>query len=190
MSLSRTALSTIQQAGAAVFAADTELKNAVTDYAERVHAAMGANPYGLGNDALFENWKLAARLSQTMAGIEQELKKVYQLAADLAADDSVGPQAAPALAAPIVAVEPGVARGNDLTPTDVWVKTRTLSANPARLLRHFERVLNPNQFTKISQTASAQATGIALGSISAAIKKLVETGHIIAGPAGGLRLAH
>lgn len=219
MSLSTTTLAAIQQAGAAAFAADAELKKATQDYAERVQAAMGANPYGLGNDALFEHWKLVARLSQTMAGIEEELKKVYQLASELSRDDELALRAVPALAAPTRAVEPTVPRASDLTPTDVWVKPRTrtaktgtraakvspgpnparpagaavtglaLSGNPAKLLRHFERVLNPNQFTEISQTASGQATGIPLGSMTAAIKKLLATGHIIVGPAGSFRLA-
>src|SRR5450830_1496137 len=100
MSLSSATLSAIQQAGAAAYAADTELKNAVQDYAARVNAAMSANPYGLGNDALFENWKVVARLSQTINGIEEELKKVYRVASELIADDQPSVREIPALAAP------------------------------------------------------------------------------------------
>jgi len=203
MSLSSTALSAIQHAGAAVFAADAELKNASKEYAERVNAAMVSNPFGLGNDALFENWKLVARLSQTMAGIEQELQKVYQLASDLTADDAPVTGAIAALAAPARAVEARATGGNDLTPTDVRVKRRSkaakpaqapaagaaLSSNPAKLLQHLQQVLNADTFARISQTGSAQATGIPLGSMTAAIKKLVELGRIVAGPAGSFKLA-
>lgn len=203
MSLSSTALSAIQHAGAAVFAADAELKNASKEYAERVNAAMVSNPFGLGNDALFENWKLVARLAQTMAGIEQELKKVYQLAVDLTADDAPATGAVAALAAPARAPEARAAGSNDLTPTDVRVKRRskaakpvhapaagaTLSSNPAKLLQHLQQVLSADTFTTISQTSSAQATGIPLGSMTAAIKKLVELGRIVAGPAGRFKLA-
>lgn len=225
MALSSTTLSAIQHAGAAVFSADAELKNAVKDYAERVHAAMAANPYGLGNDTLFENWKRVARLAQTMAGIEEELRKVYQLAAEVMADDEPPARQVPVLAAPLPAAAAAVAGRDDLTPTDVWVKTQTqtktktkkakpgagaakakprarlltpagtadvrrpLGANPTKLLRHLAQVLNANEFTEISQTACARATGIPLGSMSAAIKKLTETGRLMAGPAGRLRLA-
>ena len=52
MSLSSATLSAIQQAGAAAYAADAELKNAVKGDAAPVNAAMSANPYGLANDAL------------------------------------------------------------------------------------------------------------------------------------------
>lgn len=217
MSLSSTALSAIQSAGAAVFAADAELKNASKEYAGRVNAAMVSNPFGLGNDALFENWKLVARLAQTMAGIEQELKKVYQLAVDLTDDDAPAPAAIKALAAPApITRAPG---GDDLTPTDVRVKRRSkapkpavratqarrmptrrqpaqspaagavLSSNPAKLLQHLQQVLNSDTFTEISQTGSAQATGIPLGSMTAAIKKLVELGRIVVGPPGRFKLA-
>jgi hypothetical protein len=109
-----------------------------------------------------------------------------------------------ALAAPARVVEAHAAGGGDLTPTDVRVKPRkraatpaaraatpqALSGNPAKLLQHLERGLSANEFIEISQTASAQATGIPLGSMTAAIKKLVELGRIIAGPVGSFKLAH
>jgi hypothetical protein len=239
MSLPQTTLSTLQQAGASVFAADAALKNAVKDYAERVNAAMSINPFGLGNDGLFENWKLVARLSQTVAGIEEELKKVYQLATELTAEDGPAVHSLPALASPTQPTAAAVPGQPDMVPTDVVVKTRkkkaTASAsaakpspkpvgkpvakpvaqaavapvakkaptrpaaapgapqapggNPARLLRHLEGVLNSNEFSAINQSACGLATGIPLGSVNAAVKKLIETGRLVAGPAGSFKLA-
>ena len=129
MSLSSATLSAIQQAGSAAYAADTELKNAVKDYAARVNAAMSANPYGLGNDALFENWKVVARLSQTMSGIEEELKKVYRVASELIADDQPSVRELPALAAPKKpSAGQALGRQQDLTTTDVVVKRKKKTA--------------------------------------------------------------
>jgi hypothetical protein len=65
-----------------------------------------------------------------------------------------------------------------------------LSGNPAKLLQHFERVLNANEFTEINQTIAGQETGIPLGSMTAAIKKLVAMGRIVAGPNGSLKLVN
>ena len=220
MSLSSATLSAIQQAGAAVYSADLELKNAVKDYAQRVNAAMLSNPYHLGNDTLFENWKVVARLSQTMAGLEDEIKKVYQVAAELIADDQPLVVQVASLAAPIRANDASVVSQNDMTPTDVLVKskkklksgatrstrapkpgpspvkpvgvrksTQQLSGNPAKLLQYFEKVLNSKKFTVLSQTAAGQETGIPLGSMTAATKKLIESGRVIAGPTGSFRLA-
>ena len=203
MSLSSETLSVIQKAGAAVYEADLELKNAVKEYAQRVHAAMMSNPYHLGNDTMFENWKVVARLSQTLAGVEEELKKVYYIAAELSADDQPLVVEVPALAAPASPVEAPVRSQNDMTPTDVVVKPKKKAVkladtpkdrpvpggNPAKLLLHFERELNANGFTVVSQTVAAQQTGIPLGSMTAAIKKLLESGRIMAGPGGSFKLA-
>lgn len=218
MSLSSATLSAIQQAGAAAYAADAQLKNAVKDYAARVNAAMSANPYGLGNDALFENWKVVARLSQTLSGIEQELKKVHHVASELIADEQPRVHQIPALAAPVEAVAMVPRHHLDLATTDVVVKRRKktgssevrarkigadspapatidaprsrpkLSGNSVRLLRHLKTVLQTNGFTAINQTGIGRATGIPLGSMTAAIKRLVHSGYLVVGPTGGFKL--
>ena len=79
MPLSSFTLSAIQKVGAAAFTADEKLKKEVQSYAERVNMAMLKNPSNLGNDALIEAWKVIARLSQTMMGIEEELKNMHRL---------------------------------------------------------------------------------------------------------------
>lgn len=264
MSLSISTLTAIQKVGAAAFTADEKLKKEATHYAERVHAAITNHPYNLGNDNLIENWKVLARLSQTLAGIEEELKKVYQVAAELTGDDQPSVRDIPALAAPArstskaarkqattsaavkVNVKPKASKPAkvakpvspveattksssrkkaispvDLAPTDVRVKPSKKTAapkaanvpkapktkvskaagagapekpstpggNPAKLLAYLQGILNTNEFSAINQTAVGKATGIALGSMTAAIKKLVESGRIIAGPTGSYKLA-
>jgi len=207
MSLSKITLSAIQQAGAAVFSADAELKNSVKDYAERVNAAMAVNPFGLGNDTLFENWKLVARLSQTMVGIEEELKKVHALACELTGDDGPAAHALPALSAPLSTPELLVATAPDTAPTDVVAKggqkkaSRQASAkkpaapappvigsNPTKLLRHLERLLTTRDFVAVNLSAAGLATGIPAGSVNAAMKKLLETGQLLVGPGGRFKL--
>lgn len=198
MSLASSTLAAIQQAGAAVYAADADLKQATQTYAARVAAAMNANPFGLGNDALFENWKTMARLSQSMTAIEAELKKIYFLAEDVADLDAPAVTALPALAAPTAS-----------TATDVVVKSTTragprgrrpdrrsvtplersqLPGNAAKLLTYLETVLNTDNFQMIKTTVSARKVGMPLGSVSASLKKLLASGHLVAGSAGGFKL--
>jgi hypothetical protein len=194
MSLSSAALAAIQQAGEAAFTADTELKNAVKEYAERVNAALVSNPYGLGNDAMFENWKVVARLSQTMAGIEDELRKVYQVAAELTADDRPTVTDAPTLAAPKRRAAKSKAKvrakASRARPALTSGVQPAPSGNPAKLLQHLEGLLNANEFTVIHQSAISLETGIPLGSMTAAIKKLIENGRLIVGPSGSFKLAN
>jgi hypothetical protein len=269
MSLSSSTLIAIQKAGAAAFTADEKLKQAAKNYADRVHAAIAANPYNASNDALIENWKTVARLSQTLAGIEAEIKKVFQVAAELTGDDQPTVVSAPVAAAPKRAAKKAViapvaaapvttgkaknakktkpaARAAavapiaiDLTPTDVVIKSKKkaakakkanvsapvvaapakvaakskpkaaapkakpaaakgtkvkvqpgeLNGNAAKLLPKLEQVLNTTDYSEISQTAMANEADIALGSMTAALKKLMELGRISAGPAGSYMLA-
>lgn len=270
MSLSSSTLAAIQKVGAAAFVADEKLRTEVKEYGDRVHAAIKKNAYSLGNDTLIENWKVAARLQQTLMGIEQELKKVYQVAADLTADDQPVVGDMPTLATPRAAAKKGGGRSAvaapapvkdtakknaakvgkpaaaakaasktravsppDLSPTDVVVKPKkktaapkaaapkaattkavapkavapkakagkakakaavapgksaALGANPTKLLAYFARTLNTGDFSAVNQTMTAQETGIPLGSMTAAIKKLIETGRILSGADGSLKL--
>ena len=242
MSLSSSTLSAVQKAGTAALAADARLKKELQDHAQRVTAAMAQNAFGADNDALIESWKVIAGLSQTLAGIEAELQKVYQLISQLTTQDlpsvveiavaatptsqkkrapkqhktkplsvkaarkTVAQPAAPEVAAPKRALksEPIPA------PTEVAVKTKkaparktrsgtsqveqtpagapTLGGNSTKLLSHLAGVLSTDEFTAFSQTAAAKATAIPLGSMTAAIKKLLESGRITAGPNASFKL--
>lgn len=238
MSLSSSTLSAIQKAGSAAFAADEKLKAAVKEYADRVSVAMLSNPYGLGNDVLFENWKVVARLSQTIAGIEDEFKKVYLVASELINDDQPTVLDVPVRVVPTRVAKKNVRIPEELAAADVKVKTKkklalvktpapkvktkapakvktpakvkaavkakapakagvakrgaalTLSGNPAKLFQHFEGLLNTSDFNPINQSAIGLATGIPLGSMTAAIKKLIDMGRILVGPKGGYKLAN
>ncbi len=242
MSLSSSTLSAIQKAGSAAFAADEKLKAAVKEYADRVSVAMLSNPYGLGNDVLFENWKVVARLSQTIAGIEDEFKKVYLVASELINDDQPTVLDVPVRVVPTRAAKKNVSIPEELAAADVKIKTKkklavvktptpkvktkapakvkapvkvkttakvkapakasapkrasasgaavTLSGNPSKLFQHFEGLLNTSDFNPINQSAIGLATGIPLGSMTAAIKKLIDLGRILVGPKGGYKLAN
>ena len=120
MPLSSSTLNAIQKVGAAAFTADDRLKKEVQSYAERVNLAMFKNPYNLGNDALIEAWKVVARLSQTMRGIEEELKTIHRIASELAQDDQPSVRDTPALAAPVA--KKNKAKRIDTAVTTVKVK--------------------------------------------------------------------
>lgn len=67
--------------------------------------------------------------------------------------------------------------------------SQELVGNAAKLMTHLASLLNSNQFTELSQTTAANETGIPLGSMTAAIKKLFDTGRIVTGPTGSFKLA-
>lgn len=206
MSLNKELLATIQKAGAAVFDADTQLKLAVKRYGERVQAAVGSNPFHLANDTLFENWKMVARLSKTVAAMEEDLRKVYQMAGELSDVEPSLPDTMPALSAPAPeasakASSPLVA-DSSLAATDVKIKRKKripaakpgpvlatpLPENAAKLLKHLRYVLKTKGFAPVNQTAVAKATGIPMGSMTASLKRLVAAGHVQTNDAGMFKL--
>lgn len=204
MSLNKELLASLQKAGAAVFEADAQLKLAVLSYGERVQTAVGSNPFHLGNDTLFENWKMVARLSQTVAAMEADLKNVYQMAGALSDVEPSLPELMPALSAPAPQAQAEtaspLAADSRLAATDVKIKRKKrasvakpapaspLPSNADKLLKHLRYVLKTKSFAPVNQTAVAKATGIPLGSMTAALRRLVVAGRLLANDAGQFKL--
>jgi hypothetical protein len=132
MSISISTLTAIQKVGAAAFSADEKLKKEVQSYAERVNMAMVKNPYNLGNDALIDAWKVLARLSKTMMGIEEELKTMHRIASELTQDDQPSVRDTPALAAPVSKKEATKKVDAAVTTVKVKTKAKTKKAGPAK----------------------------------------------------------
>jgi hypothetical protein len=120
MSISTATLNAMQKVGATAFTAAERLKKEVQNYAERVNLAIAKNPYNLGNDALIEGWKVLARLSKTMMGIEEELKNIHRIASELTGDDQPSVSETPALAAPVA--KKGKVKAVEAVVTTVKVK--------------------------------------------------------------------
>lgn len=205
MPLPTQTLEAIQSAGAAIYAADAELRKSAQDYADQVKVAMLQNPFDLGNDTLFEDWKTVARLSQAIAQIEAEFRKIYSAASDLSAGSRSGISVMPTLASPPAAATGELEMVKEIQATDAVVKRalqqssrrvvapaaaqQPLSGNTLKLLTHLLRILNTTDFIKLNRSAVAVDIGFAKGSIGASIAKLVKTGHLIESPSGQFKLS-
>jgi len=205
MPLPTQTLAAIQAAGAAVYAADAALKEAVQSYADQVKLAMAENPFNMGNDSLFEDWKTVARLSRAVAQVEAEFQKIYSAASDLtpAAIPAVLPMFS--LTAPQAKANSDLAMVQEIEATDAVIKKlpkkiktkakakpaaheKTLSGNSAKVLARLLEILNPDHFVRINLSAVGVEIGLPKGSIGASITKLIDTGHLIAGGVGEYKL--
>lgn len=101
MPLSSSTLAAIQKVGAAAFVADQRMKDEVLRYSKEVAFAVQNTPFSLGNDTLIENWKISARLSQSLASIEEQLKNIFQVASELMMEDQPSVRDMPALPSPV-----------------------------------------------------------------------------------------
>ncbi len=198
------ALAAIQTAGASIFAADVELKKAVQVYADQVKDAMLQNPFDVGNDTLFGDWKTVARLSQAVAQIEAEFKKIFTAASDLSAGSHSSLSVMPTL----IATQPEASNDlnvvKEIEATDAVIKPtrvkrkpvtsgkkpkQALQGNTAKVWARLSEILSATAFVKVNQSAVASDIGLAKGSIGASIAKLIQTGHLVAGPTGTFKLA-
>jgi hypothetical protein len=204
MSLPKQTLAALQSAGAAIFQADLELKSAVQTFGDQVKAAMTSNPFETRNDGLFEEWKTVARLSQAVAQIEAEFKKIYEVASGLTVNATLPLPKMPTLAAPLSVGTEGLELVKDIQATDAVIKkprlakvkpstkgaaSKPLTGNTAKLYVHLLDILSPNDFVKINRSTIAIEVGIPKGSIGASIAKLLETGHLVANASGAYKLS-
>lgn len=95
----------------------------------------------------------------------------------------------PASKASVTKATQAVAKGTQVKASKEAGATPALQGNPAKLLSHLSKVLNTDKFEHINQTALAKSTGIPLGSMTAAITRLVNAGQLVAGSQGSYKLA-
>jgi hypothetical protein len=84
MSLSKTTLSAIQQAGQALHKATVVVASAVREQAEHMVATVASQPFQAEGEQAFANFKMLAHLSQELLALEEQLKNLYATASDLA----------------------------------------------------------------------------------------------------------
>ncbi len=203
MPLPSSTLAAIQTAGAAIFAADAALKTSAQDYADQVKLAMLQNPFDLGNDTLFEDWKTVARLAQAVTRIEAEFRKIYDAASDLSAGSRAGFAAMPSLASPQGASSGELEVVKEIQATDAVIKKVPtmlrrggpaptahpgLRGNALKLLERLVQTLNTTDFVKINRRQVVTEVGLPRGSVGAAIAKLVQSGYLVEGPSGSFKL--
>ena len=87
MSLSKTSLSAIQQAGQALHGATVVVADAVRAQAEHMVATVANQPFQAEGEQAFANFKMLARLSQDLLSLEEQLKNLYATASELASPE-------------------------------------------------------------------------------------------------------
>lgn len=204
MPLPTNALTAIQSAGAAVFTADAELQAVVKEYAEQVNVAMLQNPFDVGNDSMFEDWKTVARLSQAIHQIEAEFQKIYKVGAEIGKHATSRISKVHALAAPSATAPSFVEVVKEIKATDVVAKRKgkktkiskrgrkpvnILRGNTAKLMNWLAKALSTDQTVKLNRSAVAIEIGLPNGSIGASFSKLLAAGYIVEEAAGLFKLS-
>ena len=184
MPLQPQVLASIQSAGAAVFEADAALKLAVKEYATQIEVALASNPFDVGNDALFEEWKTVARLSRAVSQIEHELRQIYAATSGISEAKPLQAPELPRISATSVDMVETV------NATDVVAKplNAPMQGNSQLVLNALKSLLNENEFRKINISAVANAAGVAQGSMAATLRRLTRDGYLLEETRGHFKL--
>lgn len=206
MSLSKTTLSAIQQAGQALHQATVVVAGAVREQAEHMVSTVASQPFEAEGEQAFANFKMLARLSQDLQALEGQLRNLYATASELsspemdvvtalqhtqtrsrantgkdAVEDAIVKPASTQRAAKS-AKNTKAAKGTNKS------KTATLTANDSKLMQFLQTALNPGTWTTLTGAAMAKGSGLPLGSVGISLKKVMGTGAVKKGDRGSYKL--
>lgn len=200
MSLSPLTLSAIQQAGQALHAARQSVSRAVQENAEQMVAMVASQPFSPESDRAYAQLRTVARLTQELKAMEEQLEVLYTSAAEMM-------QPAP----PVLAALPSHSGRSRSRPVDAGEdaeeavvktvpsrKSKTLkgksqkpprqSSNDEKVLGYLKTVLDRRSWKTLTQAGIASGSGIPLGSVGLALRKLTAAGKLREGSKGAYRL--
>ena len=191
MSLSKTTLSAIQQAGQALHKATVVVAGAVREQAEHMVATVASQPFQAEGEQAFTHFKMLARLSQDLLALEQQLKNLYATASDLSNPvmDVVAtlprPRARAAALAQNEVAEDAVIKPM-LTAKRVAKAAKT-AAQPtpkktgnagALTANDSKTVLKLGEWAELTGAKVADGAGLPLGSVGVSLKKVIASGAV------------
>lgn len=201
MSLSKTTLSAIQQAGQALHKATVVVAGAVRAQAEHMVATVASQPFQAEGEQAFANFKMLARLSQDLQSLEEQLKSLYATASDLASPEM---DVVAALPRPSARTRSTAAAQNDIAedavvkPASVRrtkrvskkaAKAVTLTANDGKVLDFLKTVLKSDQATALTGSDISKGAGLPLGSVGISMTKVIASGAVKKVGRGSYQLA-
>ena len=191
MSLSKTTLSAIQQAGQGLHQATVVVAAAVREQAEHMVSTVASQPFQAEGEQAFANFRQLARLSHDLQVLEEQLRGLYATASELASPemDVVAvprlPRNRPAAAAHNDTAEDAVVKPATVRrakpvgrPAKKAGKAVSLTANDNKLLQFLKTALKVGQWTDLTGAAIAKGAAMPLGSVGISLKKVITSGQV------------
>lgn len=210
MSLNPRILQSIQQAGQSIHDCREMLKAEVSRHTEQLVSVMASQPLGPSADSAFSQLKQVARIHQEMQALEEQLRGIYQSAAQIKGEEVQVIEALPhrraSTATAAVQVEdaqviqkstgrkqrkakagkPGKPSAKAQPPKR---RGGRVSTNDDKVLAALRRLLKVFKHATLSQAQIATEAGIPGGSIAASIRRLQDAGAVQQMARGQYRLS-
>lgn len=200
MSLSKTALSSIQQAGQSLHSATVVVATTVREQAEHMVNTVASQPFQAEGELAFSNFKTLARLSQDLQTLEEQLRALYVTASELTRPEidvvpalrkprgrtSAAPNALAedAVIKPAKAAKAGKAskgsKAKAAKPGKAAKSSKpvTLTANDSKVLDYLKTVLKTDEWSLLTGASVAKGADLPLGSVGISLKKVVLVGAV------------
>ena len=213
MSLSPSTLSAIQQAGEGLHSARRAVSDAVQATAERMVATVADQPFSPESDRAYAQLRRVARMAHELQAMEDQLRVLYTAAAEM-----MEPEMPVLVALPghVARSRPRSVK-TDQTAEDAVVKTvasgasgaskreklgrgekgdrrnlempKPRGSNDDKVLSYLKTVLDRRSWKSLTHAVIAQGSGIPLGSVGLALRRLDAAGRLREGSKGAYRLA-
>jgi hypothetical protein len=209
MSLSPPTLSAIQQAGQTLHAARQAVFAEVQENAQQMVATVANQPFSPESDKAYAQLRTVARLAHELKAMEAQLEVLYTSAVEMMAPETPvltalpgHPRRSRSLSADAShnaedteytdAVAPRSARSapssNLKTRKASSIKPVHTSSNDEKVLGYLKTVLDRRSWKSMTQLTIAGGSGIPLGSVGLALRRLAAAGLLREGSKGFYRL--
>lgn len=194
MSLSKTALSSIQQAGQSLHSATVVVAATVREQAEHMVNTVASQPFQAEGELAFSNFKTLARLSQDLQALEEQLRALYITASELTrpeidvvpalrkprgrASAVANALAEDAVIKPAKTAKAGKAAKGRKAKAAKSNKPVTLTANDNKVLDYLKTVLKTEEWSLLTGASVAKGADLPLGSVGISLKKVVQFGAV------------
>ena len=208
MSIALNTLLSLQQAGESLHAARQAFAQEVQQNASRVVGIVASEPFSNDADRAYAQLRTIARMAHDLQAMEEQLKTLYGSAMELVApetpvlvalsDRNASSRARPAApdseGAEDVVVKPAKQKQSLRKKAAAKVEAEPssqalrLSANDQKVLTYFKHALDRRSWKPLTQAVIAEGSGIPLGSVSLAIRRVIAAGGVREGQKGSYRL--
>ncbi len=210
MSLNPRILQSIQQAGQSIHDCREMLKAEVSRHTEQLVSVMASQPLGPSADSVFSQLKQVARIHQEMQALEEQLRGIYQSAAQLKGEEVQVIEALPHRRASTATAAVQVEDAQVIQKSTGRKQRKAKAAKPAKpsanapqrkhrggrvstndekVLAALRRLLKVFKHATLSQAQIASEAGIPGGSIAASIRRLQDAGAVQQMARGQYRLS-
>lgn len=208
MSIAPNTLLSLQKAGESLHAARQAFAQEVQQNASRVVGIVASEPFSNDADRAYAQLRTIARMAHELQAMEEQLKTLYGAAMELVAPETpvlvalsvrnarsrARPVAPGSEGAEDVVVKPAKQKQSLRKKAAAKVEAEPssqalrLSANDQKVLTYFKHALDRRSWKHLTQAVIAEGSGIPLGSVSLAIRRVIAAGGVREGRKGSYRL--